>query len=296
MVVCARLDKNSLIYPLSDGKEIATVSLYLWWRARWPWGSCTRQSRREGPWASPLAPERSWCGPWRRRRGPPPWGRREDQPRPAAAPRAEASSTDSRLTRTTRSKLAWAGRPGRSLEGPGRTGCSWPTRPPRTAISPRARRCCRSPWCCSAACTGRTATLDTVPPSGAGLCTRRGKNDRSGWHTRPRHRSSGQTAPVNLVATAATAALGPSARLQHMNQLHQSQLRATRSITHGKNVWKNATRRCSFWIFTPFYEKLLSRRHKVLKNAKPVAIFLCTLWAHNTKHKVKEWEEYFQNC
>lgn len=109
---CLQNCTSKLAMPYT--KRRRRCDTYLWWRARWPWDSCTLRSRRAAPWASRLAPGRCGCGPWRRRLGRRPWARRAGRRRLAEARRAEAWNTATRSARTAHSTPASAAPPGPS--------------------------------------------------------------------------------------------------------------------------------------------------------------------------------------
>ena len=165
------------------------ATVYLWWTARWPWCSCTPLSPRAAPSASPPAPGRPGCGPWRPPPGPQTSGTRAGRRRPAAGRRGRAWSTARRSGRTVRSRWGGAAPPGPSPAGPGRRGCCGPTPRRWRASGPPAHRCSRCPWCCCSAGTGsRTWRSGRVRPAAAARCIPTGRND-----TGEGPRSSGRT-------------------------------------------------------------------------------------------------------
>lgn len=157
---------------------VQRATVYLWWTARWPWCSCTPLSPRAAPSASPPAPGRPGCGPWRPPPGPPTSGTRGGRRRPAAGRRGRAWSTGRRSGRTVRSRWGGAAPPGPSPAGPGRRGCSGPTPRRWRASGPPAHRCSQCPWCCCSAGTGsRTWRSGRVRPAAAARCIPIGRSD-----------------------------------------------------------------------------------------------------------------------
>lgn len=89
----------------------AVLTTHRRWRGRWTWGRSTRLCPPARPSASPPAPGRCGCGPWR----PPParltWGTRGGRRPPAGAPRAAAWSTGRRWGRRAHSTTCAAAPP-----------------------------------------------------------------------------------------------------------------------------------------------------------------------------------------
>lgn len=73
------------------------------WRARWTWGRNIQPCRPAGPSASPPAPGRRECDPWRPPPAPLTWARRAGRPLPGEEPREAAWSTGRRWGRKAHS-------------------------------------------------------------------------------------------------------------------------------------------------------------------------------------------------
>lgn len=193
------------------------LKFYLSWRGRWPSDRSTRRSPRGGPSASPLVPGRFWCGPWRRRLGRPPSETRVVPRQLIEARRGEASSTETRLERTVRTRLVSTTRLGLSLGVRERMGYFLPILRRRRVAWRLIRIYYLFPWRWLAEHTGRILRWGKVPLVGAERCMRRGRGGC--WGLRTGRRWLARTGRAGLSPLAALAVLDLFVQLQQWEKI-----------------------------------------------------------------------------